>query len=206
MKRFVIIVLGLLFFVASDLILPAPARAQAKKISSKDLPPQYRRWLEEEVVYIITPKEREVFLQLDNDRDREIFLRTFWKQRDPTPDTEKNEFREEHYRRIAYANRWFGRDSPAPGWRTDMGRIYIILGEPKTIDRFENLTQVFPTVIWFYAGLDNPRLPTSFNVVFYKPDGQSTYVLYSPIERRAQKLLIHYTGDLTDIRDALIPS
>jgi GWxTD domain-containing protein len=85
---------------------------QAKKKSPKDLPLQYRRWLEEEVVYIISPKERDVFLQLEADRERETFMKAFWKQRDETPDTEKNEFREEHYRRITYANQWFGRDTP----------------------------------------------------------------------------------------------
>lgn len=202
MKRFAHIALGLLC-VGSVLFLPAPAGAQAaKKVSSKDLPPQYRKWLEEEVVYIITPKERAVFLQLENDRDREVFMKAFWRQRDPTPDTDKNEFREEHYRRITYANTWFGRDAPGPGWRTDMGRIYIILGEPKTIDRFENLTQVYPTVIWFYSGLDFPRLPTSFNVVFFKPEGQRSYELYSPMKDGPQKLLIHYMGDMTDYESA----
>ena len=114
MKRFVLIAFGLLI-VASVLLFPAPAGGQTgKKATSKDLPPQYRKWLEEEVVYIITPKERGVFLQLDTDRDREVFIAAFWRQRDPTPGTDKNEFRVEHYRRIAYANNWFGRDSPAP--------------------------------------------------------------------------------------------
>jgi len=202
MKRFAIVLFGLLVAVASAVVLPAPAAAQAKKLSVKDLPPQHRRWLEEEVVYIITPKERDVFLQLENDRDREVFIKAFWRQRDPTPDTETNEFREEHYRRISYANTWFGRDAPGPGWRTDMGRIYIILGEPRTIDRFENLTQVYPTVIWFYSGLDFQRLPSSFNVVFFKPEGQRSYVLYSPMKDGPQKLLIHYMGDMTDYASA----
>jgi GWxTD domain-containing protein len=195
---------SLIIILVWALLLPAAAEAQAKKKASRDLPPEFRQWLEEDVAYIITPKEKEVFLQLDNDRDRNIFIAAFWKQRDPTPDTEKNEFKEEHYRRISYANQWFGRDAPGPGWRTDMGRIYIILGEPKTIDRFENLTQVYPTVIWFYSGLDMPGLPTSFNVVFYKPEGSSTYVLYSPLRDGPQKLLIHYMGDMTDYQSAYL--
>ena len=204
MKRFVLIAFGLLI-VASVLLFPAPAGGQAeKKATSKDLPPQYRKWLEEEVVYIITPKERGVFLQLDTDRDREVFIAAFWRQRDPTPGTDKNEFRVEHYRRIAYANNWFGRDSPGPGWRTDMGRIYIILGEPKTIDRFENLTQVYPTIIWFYSGLDSSRLPSNFNVVFFKPEGQRSYQIYSPMKDGPQKLLIHYMGDVTDYESAYV--
>jgi GWxTD domain-containing protein len=204
MKRFSVIVFVLLLVVAAALLLPTPAEAQAKKKTSKDLPPQYRKWLDEEVVYIITPKEREVFLQLDSDRDREVFIRAFWKQRDPTPESDKNEFREEHYRRIAYANQWFGRNAPAPGWRTDMGRIYIILGEPKTTERFENLAQVYPTVIWFYSGLDFPGLPTSFNVVFFKPHVSSNYVLYSPMKDGPQKLLNNYMGDMTDYESAYL--
>jgi GWxTD domain-containing protein len=204
MKRLIILVIGLLLVLSLALFLPGPAAAQAKKKSSKDLPPQFRKWLEEEVVYIITPKEREVFLQLDSDRERDIFINAFWKQRDPTPDTDKNEFREEHYRRIAYANQWFGRSSPGPGWRTDMGRIYIILGEPKTIDRFENLAQVFPTIIWFYEGLGSLGLPSSFNVVFFKQEGTGDYVLYSPMKDGPQKLLNNYMGDMTDYESAYL--
>jgi GWxTD domain-containing protein len=202
MKRFVVVLLGFLSAAASLLVSSDLAPVQSKKLAVKDLPPQYRRWLEEEVVYIITPKEREVFLQLENGRDREVFIKAFWRQRDPSPDTEANEFKDEHYRRITYANTWFGRDAPGPGWRTDMGRIYIILGEPKTIDRFENLTQVYPTVIWFYSGLEFQRLPSSFNVVFFKPEGQRSYVLYSPMKDGPQKLLIHYPGDMTDYMTA----
>ncbi len=204
MRRFAAFIFESLLILTVALLLPAAAGAQAKKITSKDIPSQYRTWLDEDVVYIITPKEKQVFLQLESDRDREIFIRAFWKQRDPTPETEKNEFREEHYRRIAYANQWFGRNSPEPGWRTDMGRIYIILGEPKAIDRFENLTQVFPTVIWFYAALNSPGLPTSFNIVFFKPEGTINYVLYSPTKDGPQKLLIHYAGDMTDNESAYL--
>ena len=149
-RRLFVLTIILLLFVG---LAAFPAAGQAKKKSVKDLPPQYRKWLEQDVVYIITPKERDVFLQLDSDRDRDIFTTAFWKQRDPTPGTPKNEFKDEHYRRIAYANQWYGRDTPTPGWRTDMGRIYIILGEPKSVEKFENLFDVFPTQIWFYEGM-----------------------------------------------------
>jgi GWxTD domain-containing protein len=202
MRRLGGAVFGVVLVLAAVSFQPASAGVQAGEKTNHELAPLFRQWLEEEVVYIVRPKEREVFLQLENDRERQIFIAAFWKQRDPTPGTERNEFKEEHYRRIAYANRWFGRDAPGPGWRTDMGRIYIILGEPRTIDRFENLTQVFPTVIWFYSGLDLPNLPASFNVVFFKPEGTSTYVLYSPMKDGPQKLLIHYMGDMTDYSSA----
>jgi GWxTD domain-containing protein len=193
----------ILFLLAWAFYQPAAA-VEPQKRSSKDLPLEFRKWLEEEVVYIITPKEKEVFLQLDSDRERLAFITAFWKQRDPTPGTEANEFKTEHYRRIAYANQWFGRDAPGPGWRSDMGRIYIILGEPRTIDRFENLTQVYPTIIWFYSGLDMPGLPQSFNVVFYKPEGSASYRLYSPLQDGPQRLLNNYLGDQTDYESAYL--
>ncbi len=166
--------------------------------SVKDLPGNHRKWLEEEVVYIITPKEKEVFLKLDNDRERELFIEAFWKQRDPNPNTPENEFKKEHFRRISYANQWLGRDSPGPGWRTAMGRIYIMLGEPNSIDRFENLTEVVPTIIWFYEGKMEAGLPNAFNVVFFKREGTAEWTLYSPIKYGPQALLIQYAGDQTD--------
>ncbi|MFB0565570.1 MAG: GWxTD domain-containing protein [Candidatus Aminicenantaceae bacterium] len=180
-----------------SLILIFPIYALKKK-SPKDLPDQYRKWLEEEVVYIITPKEKDVFLQLETDRERAIFMEAFWKQRDPNLNTPENEAKEEHYHRINYANNWFGKESPGPGWRTDMGKIYITLGEPKTIERFENLTEVFPVIIWFYEGMAEYGLPNAFSVVFFKKSGMGEYELYSPIKYGPQTLLIHYKGDPMD--------
>lgn len=179
-----------------------PSFSLPTKKSPKDLPQQYRRWLEEEVVYIITPKEKEVFLQLQNDRERNLFIEAFWKQRDPNPNTLENEFKKEHYKRIEYANRWFGKDSPGPGWRSAMGRIYIILGEPTAIDKYESLTEIFPTIIWFYEGMMEYGLPNAFSVVFFKKGGIGEYELYSPIKFGPQFLLIHYMGDLKDYADA----
>ena len=172
-------------------------QSQPKKLP-KDLDPRYRKWLQEEVVYIITDKEKDVFLQLKTDREKEIFIEGFWKQRDPNPATPENEFKTEHYRRINYANLWFGRDVPGEGWRTAMGRMYIILGEPQSIDRFENLSEVYPTVIWFYEAKPEMGLPEAFNVVFFKREGTGDYELYSPIRFGPQHLLIHYKGDMSD--------
>jgi GWxTD domain-containing protein len=184
-----------------SLLTPLPAASQARK-SPRDLPPQHRRWLEEEVVYIITPKERDVFLQLDTDRERDIFIEAFWKQRDPNPNTLENEFRKEHYRRIDHANQNFGKDSPGPGWRSDMGRIYIILGEPYSVDKFESLTEVFPTIIWFYQGRVEEGLPNAFSVVFFKKSGIGEYGLYSPVKHGPQYLMPNYMGDMTDYESA----
>ncbi len=98
----------------------------------KELATPYKKWLEEEVPYIITDEERSAFLQLQTNEEREQFIEAFWQRRDPTPDTVENEFKEEHYRRIAYANERFS--SGIPGWRTDRGRIYIMWGPADEIE------------------------------------------------------------------------
>lgn len=98
---------------------------------SHDLPTVYQRWLDEDVRWIITPEERAAFLRLSKDEDRDRFVEAFWLRRDPTPGTVENEFKEEHYRRIAYANVHFAHE--LPGWKTDRGRIYIVHGPPGEI-------------------------------------------------------------------------
>jgi GWxTD domain-containing protein len=97
----------------------------------KKLTPEHRKWLEEDAVYIITDREKEVFLSLGAAEQRNWFIEAFWERRDPNPATLENEFKIEHYRRIAHANKYFSRDAPRPGWQTDRGRFYIILGEPQ---------------------------------------------------------------------------
>jgi GWxTD domain-containing protein len=98
----------------------------------KELETPYRKWLNEDVTYIITDEERQAFKRLNTDDEREQFIEQFWLRRDPTPDTEENEFKEEHYRRIAYANEHYA--SGIPGWKTDRGRIYITFGPPDDIE------------------------------------------------------------------------
>jgi len=191
MKKKTIPLSFLVLFLLS--VLPA-YNSQGEK-RAKDLLEEYRKWLEEEVVYIITQKEKKVFLQLESDRERNIFIEAFWKHRDPNPNTPENEFKKEHYRRISYANQWFGRESPGPGWRTAIGRIYIILGEPNSIDKYENLSQVYPTIIWFYEGMIEYGLPNAFSVVFFKKSGMGEYELYTPVKYGPQHLLIHFKGD-----------
>ncbi len=194
---------ALLALLAVGTAAPLAAAPQArKKADPKTLLPEFRKWLEEDVVYIITQKERDVFLQLDSDRERSMFIDAFWKQRDPEPATSDNEFKTEHYRRLAYANQNFGRDSPGPGWRSDMGRIYITLGEPKQIDKFENMSELFPIQVWFYEGMTEFGLPNAFNVVFFKRNGIGAYELYSPVRDGPQNLLTQYTGDMTNYETA----
>src|SRR5713226_135971 len=107
-------------------------RKRREKRLHAELGTPYKKWLDEEVAYIITDEERTAFLRLTNNEEREQFIEQFWLRRDPTPDTVENEFKEEHYRRIAYANERFA--SGIPGWRTDRGRIYIIWGKPDEIE------------------------------------------------------------------------
>ena len=172
--------------------------ALAERKSASELPEKYKKWLEEEVIYIISSTEKDVFLHLETDRERELFIEAFWKQRDPTPGTPENEFKNEHYRRINYVNHTFGRGVPKPGWRTDRGRIHIILGEPQDIERIAGETQVYNSEIWFYQGLSKFGLPAGFSLVFFQKGGVGEYVLYSPTSDGPQALLTSYFGDQTN--------
>jgi GWxTD domain-containing protein len=132
----------------------------------QELGKTYKKWLEEDVVYIITDEERAAFKQLSNDEERDNFIEAFWQRRDPTPDTEENEYKEEHYQRIAYANEHFA--AGVAGWRTDRGRIYIVYGKPDEIDSHPSggayerpmeegggQTSTFPFEDWRYRYIDN---------------------------------------------------
>ena len=93
-----------------------------------ELKKAYKDWLDKDVTYIITDEERKAFKKLATDDERERFIEEFWRRRDPDPDTDENEFKEEYYERIAYANEHFS--SGIPGWKTDRGRIWIMYGKP----------------------------------------------------------------------------
>ena len=101
-------------------------KAQKKKIKKtlKELDTPYKQWLNEDVVYIISPEERNAFGQLATNEEREQFIEQFWLRRNPNPDLPDNDFKEEHYRRIAYANEHYA--SGIPGWKTDRGHMYIM--------------------------------------------------------------------------------
>jgi GWxTD domain-containing protein len=110
----------------------AKQRAQRDKDLYKELDSQYKKWLNEDVVYIISPEERSAFLHLQTNEEREQFIEQFWQRRNPDPDSAENTFKEEHYRRIAYTNEHFS--SGIPGWKTDRGRIYIMWGPADEVD------------------------------------------------------------------------
>lgn len=150
----------------------------------KELATPYKKWLEEEVPYIITDEERKAFLQLATNEEREQFIESFWQRRDPTPDTVENEFKEEHYRRIAYANERFA--SGIPGWRTDRGRIYIIWGAPDEIESHPTggmyerpaeegggQTSTYPFEQWRYRYLEG--IGNNIIIEFVDPSGSGEY-------------------------------
>ncbi len=174
----------------------------AQNKGKSELQEKYRKWLEEEIVYIITPKERDVFLKLKTDRERDLFIEAFWKQRDPSPGTPRNEFKEEHYRRLGYANEHFSRGTPRPGWQTDQGRVFIVLGPPQSIELYENVMNVYPAQVWSYLGDPAYGLPPVFNIVFFKKHGTGEYIIYSPSEHGPQSLISDYLGDAKDSLDA----
>src|ERR1700734_3632364 len=109
-------------------------KEQKKKIKKtlKELDTPYKQWLNEDVIYIISPEERQAFLQLATNEEREQFIEQFWLRRSTNPDLPDNDFKEEHYRRIAYANEHFA--SGIPGWKTDRGRMYIMWGPADEVD------------------------------------------------------------------------
>ena len=155
----------------------------------------YKDWLNKDVRYIITKEEKKAFEQLKTDEERENFIENFWRRRDPNPDTEENEFREEYYERIAYANERFA--SGIPGWMTDRGRIYITWGKPDSVESYPTggyydrptyegggSTTTYPYEVWFYRHLDN--VGDGIEIEFVDPTGTGEYrIARSPYEKDA---------------------
>jgi GWxTD domain-containing protein len=140
-------------------------KKQQKRALNVELSKTYKKWLNEDVVWIITDQERAAFKQLSNDEERDNFIEAFWQRRDPTPDTEENEYKEEHYRRIAYANEHYA--AGIPGWKSDRGRIYIMYGPPdeneshpsggtyeRPMEEGGGETSTFPFEDWRYRYLE----------------------------------------------------
>jgi GWxTD domain-containing protein len=145
--------------------LTGKQREKQKKALKVELSRPYKKWLDEDVIWIISDEERKAFKLLSNDEERDQFIEAFWQRRDPTPDTEENEYKEEHYQRIAYANEHFA--AGIPGWKSDRGRIYIMYGKPDEIDSHPSggsyerpieegggETSTFPFEDWRYRYLD----------------------------------------------------
>jgi GWxTD domain-containing protein len=121
-------------------------REPSSQTYAKDV---YNKWLTEDVAYIITDEETRFFSQLKSDEERERFIEEFWLRRDPTPDTDENDYRKDHYERIAFANQDFTA-AGVPGWRTDRGSIFIRYGKPDEIQKTAS------EEIWLYKGGTGP--------------------------------------------------
>lgn len=149
-----------------------------------------RQWLEEVVPYIITDAEKKVFENLPDEEERGRFISRFWEKRDPDPATPENEFKAVYLRRIALANKNFGTSGIA-GWRTDRGKIFILLGPPQEIQRDFNpastsaLTMNAARETWNYWNLANPRLPYNLEFSFLDKHGTGNYVMETSLVPRS---------------------
>jgi GWxTD domain-containing protein len=166
-----------------------------------ELKKAYKDWLDKDVAYIITDEERKAFKKLETDDEREHFIEEFWRRRDPDPDTDENEFREEYYERIAYANEHYA--SGIPGWKTDRGRIYIMYGKPDELETHPSggtynretyegggSTSTYPFERWFYRYL--PGVGSGIEIEFVDPTGSGEYrIARNPDEKDA---LLHVPG------------
>ena len=171
-----------------SVLMALPVAGQ--KNSEKDLSPKFQDWLKL-VSYHIQPIEREVFLKLANDRERDLFVETFWKQRDPTPGTPENEYRDELVKRFQYVNQFYGRGTTREGWRTDMGRIHMILGPPMSVEHFEASLGLVPCLSWTYYGDSRRGLPPQFILLFFQRGGIGEYKLYDPTTDGPTRLLLN---------------
>jgi len=163
----------------------------------KELESPYKKWLDEDVIYIISPEERHSFLNLATNEEREQFIEAFWQRRNPDPDSPENTFKEEHYRRIAYANEHF--PSGIPGWKTDRGKIYIMWGPADEVDAHPTggnwdrpmdqgggSTTTYPWETWRYRHLEGEGLGENVELEFVDPTSTGEYHLtMDPSEKDA---------------------
>ncbi len=172
------------------LVLTAPEFTAAQNpAQEKDLLLRHREWLKITATFILPP-ERDAFLTLSNERDRDMFMEAFWKQRDPTPESPVNQFKEETEKRFRYVNESFGRETSREGWQTDRGRIYMILGPPKSTDNYEGTSGLHPAVVWHYFGDPLKKLPPAFDLIFFRRGGGGDFKLYDPISDGPVSLLV----------------
>ena len=151
--------------------------------------PRHEEWLNGPPSLLLTKPEREAFAGLVADEQRDKYMERFWEIRNPKPGGLTNEFKEEFYSRVAFANAFYGRDAGSEGWRTDRGRTYILFGKPQTSMNFLAQQELYPTEMWFYSNPGLSELPPFFYVVFFEREGVSGYRLYNPITDGPDKLM-----------------
>ncbi len=201
LSRLAVALLSLTFALPAGLAQKKKANDQSQDPSQRErnvkpeLKKAYKDWLEKDVAYIITDEERKAFKKLATDDERERFIEEFWRRRDPDPDTDENEFREEYYERIAYANEHFA--SGIPGWKTDRGRIWIMYGKPDETETHPSggsyqrepqegggSTTTYPFERWFYRYL--PGVGSGVEIEFVDPTGSGEYrIARNPDEKDA---------------------
>jgi GWxTD domain-containing protein len=173
----------------------APPQKASKKGREDDRAVYYKKWLDEDVLYIISPEEKSVFKELKTDEEKEKFIEEFWNRRNSDPRGGDNAFKEEHYRRIVYANERFA--SGIPGWKTDRGRIYIMYGKPDQIESHPSggsyqreiyegggSTSTFPFERWRYRHID--AIGDDIEIEFVDPSMSGEYrIAMSPDEKDA---------------------
>ncbi len=176
-------------------------RFKQQKELHQELSETYKKWLNEDVRWIITPQEKKAFLSLSNDEERDAFIEQFWRRRNPNPDSPDNTFRDEYYRRIAYANEHFA--AGEPGWMTDRGMIYIKYGAPDSIDSHPSgglyerpieegggETSTFPFEDWHYRYI--PGIGENINIEFVDSCMCGDYEM--TIDRSKKDALLHVPG------------
>jgi GWxTD domain-containing protein len=173
----------------------AKERKEQTRKQKEELKSVYKRWLEEDVGYIITDEERKAFKQLKTDEERDQFIEQFWLRRDPDPDTPENEYKDQYYERIQYANEHYA--SGIPGWKTDRGRIYIMFGKPDEIESHPaggaydrpsweggGSTSTYPFETWWYRYIEG--IGSDIEIEFVDPSGSGEYrIARSPDEKDA---------------------
>ena len=178
---------------------------KARKVTV-ELKEAYKKWINNDVIYIITKDERNAFKALTTDEERENFIENFWRRRDPNPDTEENEYREEYYERIAYSNEHY--TSGIPGWKTDRGRTYIAWGKPDSVESHPSggsydrpsyegggSTTTYPFEIWFYRHLDN--VGDGIEIEFVDPTGTGEYRIARNANEKDALLMVPGAGMTT---------
>lgn len=168
-----------------------------------ELKEAYKKWRNTDVAYIITKEEKRAFDALTTDEERENFIENFWRRRDPNPDTEENEYREEYYERIAYANEHYA--SGIPGWKTDRGRTYIAWGKPDSVESHPSggsydrpsyegggSTTTYPFEIWFYRHLDG--VGDGLEIEFVDPTGSGEYRIARNANEKDALLMVPGAG------------
>ena len=179
------------------LFLPLTKAIPSSPQKAPKIDKTYQTWLKDEVNYLITDEEKKLFLSLQTDRERNAFINAFWTRRDPVPLTPANEFKDEHYRRLAEAQDKYG-------IRTDRGRIYILVGPPDSMDNENSGKYVFPCEVWNYFSLDIPSFPSSLRLLFYKQWGVGELRLFSPLFDGLEYLVPQRHYDTREGDDATI--